>query len=390
MKLFHLSDLHLGKRVNEFSMLEDQADILTKILRLADEEAPDGILIAGDIYDKSVPSAEAVELLDDFLYRLSLRGTQVFLISGNHDSPERLAFGGRLMNGSGIHFAPVYAGAVTPFSLRDEFGRVDLYLLPFIKPANVRRFFPDQTIESYTDALRAVIGAMQPDPRVRNLLVTHQFVTGALRCESEELSVGGADNVDASVFAPFDYVALGHIHGPQNIGSERIRYCGTPLKYSFSEIRHQKSVSVVELGEKDGLPDGKCRLTLRTLPLTPLRETAALRGRYDELVRRSFYEGTPYPSCYLHITLTDEDDIPDAAAKLRVIYPYLMKLDYDNARTRHQAAEMTGRADAQKSPFQLFAEFYARQNGREMTDAQRAFCEELIEKIWDEGEEEEK
>ena len=388
MKLFHLSDLHLGKRVNEFSMLEDQADILAKILRLADEEAPDGILIAGDIYDKSVPSAEAVELLDDFLYRLSLRRTQVFLISGNHDSPERLAFGGRLMNGSGIHFAPVYGGAVTPFSLSDEFGRVDLYLLPFIKPANVRRFFPDQTIESYTDALRAVIGAMQPDPSVRNLLVTHQFVTGALRCESEELSVGGADNVDASVFAPFDYVALGHIHGPQNIGSERIRYCGTPLKYSFSEIRHQKSVSVVELGEKDGLPDGKCRLTLRTLPLTPLRETAALRGRYDELVRRSFYEGTPYPSCYLHITLTDEDDIPDAAAKLRVIYPYLMKLDYDNARTRHQAAEMTGRADVQKSPFQLFAEFYTRQNGREMTDAQRAFCGELIEKIWNEGEEE--
>ena len=310
MKLIHLSDLHLGKRVNEFSMLEDQRYILSEILDIIDREAPDGILIAGDIYDKSVPSAEAVALLDDFLVRLSARNLQVFLISGNHDSAERMAFGGRLMAGSGIHMAPVYNGTTAPLTLTDIHGPVDLYLLPFLKPAHVRRCFPDQEITSYTDAVKAAIDAMPLDTTRRNVLVTHQFVTGAARCDSEDLSVGGSDNVDAAVFAPFDYVALGHIHGPQQVGRETIRYCGTPLKYSFSEARHKKSLTVVELEEKG-------HVTVRTVPFHPLRDLVELRGTYEELTLRDFYESAGYRQDYVHITLTDEDDIPDAVGKLR-------------------------------------------------------------------------
>ena len=204
MKLIHLSDLHLGKRVHECSMLEDQEYILNEILQKIDQEKPDGVLIAGDVYDKSVPSAEAVSLLDDFLVCLSKRDLQVFLISGNHDSAERMAFGGRLMERSGIHIAPVYNGTVTPLTLTDAFGPVDIYLLPFIKPVHVRRFFPDREIATYTDALSAAIGAMELDPARRNVLVTHQFVSGAARCDSEDLSVGGSDNVDVSVFDGFD------------------------------------------------------------------------------------------------------------------------------------------------------------------------------------------
>ena len=250
MKLMHLSDLHLGKRVNEFSLLEDQQYILNEILQMADRERPDGVIIAGDVYDKAVPPAEAVSLLDRFLVELARRSLQVFVISGNHDSPERMAFGGRLMEGSGLHMAPVYRGQVDPIPLEDAYGPVNLYLLPFVKPAQVRRFFPDREIATYTQALEAAISAMDLDPRVRNVLVTHQFVTGAERCDSEELSVGGSDNVDVSVFAPFDYVALGHIHGPQCVGRETVRYCGTPLKYSFSEARHRKSVTLVELAPR--------------------------------------------------------------------------------------------------------------------------------------------
>lgn len=379
MKFIHLSDLHLGKRVNEFSMLEDQRYILAEILEIIDREAPDGVLIAGDIYDKSVPSAEAVALLDDFLVRLSARNLQVFLISGNHDSAERMAFGGRLMAGSGIHMAPVYNGTTPPLTLTDIHGPVDLYLLPFLKPAHVRRCFPDQEITSYTDAVKAAIDAMPLDTTRRNVLVTHQFVTGAARCDSEELSVGGSDNVDAAVFDPFDYVALGHIHGPQQVGRETIRYCGTPLKYSFSEARHQKSLTVVELEEKG-------HVTVRTVPLHPLRDLVELRGTYEELTLRDFYESAGYRQNYVHITLTDEDDIPDAVGKLRILYPYLMKLDYDNSRTRAGLLPTDGFENApSRSPMELLETFYEAQNGQAMSDAQRSYARDLIEHIWEEN-----
>ncbi len=377
MKFIHLSDLHLGKRVSEFSMLEDQKYILDQILTILDQERPDGVIIAGDVYDKSTPSAEAVMVLDDFLFRLSQRRVQVFLISGNHDSPERLAFGGRLMTGSGIHLAPVYDGTLQPIALADDHGPVNVYLLPFLKPAHVRRFFPDRTIETYTQAMAAVIEHTRIDTTVRNLLVTHQFVTGAARCDSEEISVGGADNVDAAVFDGFDYVALGHIHGPQSVGRETVRYCGTPLKYSFSEASQEKSVTVVELG-------GKGDVTLRTVPLSPLRDMVRLRGTYEALTLRSFYQGTKYPDSYLHITLTDEEDIPDAVSKLRVIYPWLMKLDYDNQRTRTAGLPDDQKADPARSPLELLEDFYRQQNGRPMSPEQRSFAKDLMQTIWEE------
>ncbi len=376
MKFIHLSDLHLGKRVNGFSMLEDQEYILNQILSAIRQEQPDGVLLAGDIHDKSVPPAEAVELFDQFLVRLAGLGTQVFVISGNHDSPERLAFGGRLMNGSGVHLSPVYSGEVVPFTLEDGHGPVDVYLLPFVKPAQVRRYFPDDGIESYTDALRVAIVHMRVDPTRRNILVAHQFVTGAQRCESEELSVGGLDNVDASVFAPFDYVALGHIHGPQNIGSPRVRYSGTPLKYSFSESAHHKSMTVVELGANDDL-------AIRTIPLHPLRDLVELKGSYEQLTFRGFYQNTAYQEAYVHITLTDEEDIPDAIGRLRAIYHNLMKLDYDNTRTR-RAVEISGAQGVEKkSPLELFSELYQLQNNAPMSPEQTAFVQDLIQTVWE-------
>ncbi len=378
MKLIHLSDLHLGKRVSEFPMLEDQRYILEEILRIIDGERPDAVLIAGDIYDKPVPPAEAVGLFDDFLVRLARRETQVFIISGNHDSPERIAFGARLMDRSGIHLSPVYDGHVEPVALEDEHGTVNIYMLPFLKPAHVRRFFPEEEIDSYTDALRTAVRAMEIDPAARNVLVTHQFVTGAARCDSEDISVGGTDNVDVTAFDGFDYVALGHIHNPQQVVRETVRYCGTPLKYSFSEAGHEKSVTVAELGEKGDI-------SIRTAPLIPLRDMKELRGSYEDLTRRSFYENTTWREDYTHITLTDEEDIPDAVGKLRVIYRNLMKLDYDNRRTR-SGGEILGSGQVEKkSPLELFSELYEKQNNQPMTEEQRAFAAGLIGTIWEDG-----
>ena len=375
MKFIHLSDLHLGKRVYDFNLTEDQKYILKEILKVIDTENPDAVLIAGDIYDKSVPSTEAVELLDEFLYQLSGRDLQVFLISGNHDSPERLAFASRLISRTGIHLSPVYNGAVEPIVLTDEFGPVNVYLLPFVKPVHVRRFFPDATIESYNDALRTAVEALDIDRAERNILVTHQFVTGAIRSDSEEISVGGTDNVDAAVFDGFDYVALGHIHGPQNISSERIRYCGTPLKYSFSEAKHQKSVTVIDLEDKESI-------SVRTVPLHPLRDMREIEGTYEELTYRPNYEGTDTDD-YIHITLTDEEDIPDAIGKLRLIYPNLMSLDYNNSRTR-SAGMLSDLEELQnKSPLVLFEEFYEQQNGRPMSEQQENFVRKIMENIWE-------
>ena len=379
MKLIHLSDIHLGKRVNEFSMLEDQAHILKKILAVVDEEKPDGVLIAGDVYDKSVPSTEAVQLFGDFLVRLAERKLPVFIISGNHDSPERLSFANRLIDAAGIHLAPVYNGVVEPITLSDEYGPVNVYMLPFIKPAHVRGFFPDTEITGYSDAVAAAIGRMNIDKTQRNVLITHQFVTGAQRSDSEELSVGGTDNIGAEVFCDFDYVALGHIHGPQNMDSGRIRYCGSPLKYSFSEAAQQKSVTVAELKEKG-------TLEIHTVPLIPRRDMVELKGSYQQLTLREFYENTTYQEDYTHITLTDEEDIPDAVAKLRAVYHNLMKLDYDNTRTRHSAAISGAENVETRSPIDLFAEFYELQNGLPMSAEQTELVASLIEKIW-EGEE---
>lgn len=375
MKFIHLSDLHLGKRINDFSMLEDQEFILTRIINIIDEEEPDGVILAGDIYDKSVPSAESVQLFDEFLVRLSKRNLKVFVISGNHDSPERIAFGSRLMSNSGVYLSPVYDGVVLPVDMTDDYGTVSVFMLPFIKPSHVKRFYPDDDISTYSDAIQAAIKHMNVDPENRNVLITHQFVTGASRCDSEDITVGGSDNVDSKVFAPFNYVALGHIHSPQNVGSETIRYCGTPLKYSFSEADQRKSVTIVELKEKGAI-------SIHTVSLTPIRDMAEIKGNYMEVTSRDFYKDMDTKS-YLHITLTDEEDIPDAIGKLRSVYPNIMKLSYDNKRTSSNL-QINNTGDVErKTPIELFSEFYEKQNNQPLSAEQQAFVVEMIEKIWE-------
>jgi exonuclease SbcD len=375
MKLIHLSDLHIGKRVNEVSMIEDQAYILGQILDIIDEENADGVLIAGDVYDKSIPSSEAVTLFDDFLCRLGARHVPVLIISGNHDSQERLAFGNRLLELGGIHISPVYDGSVRSVTLTDEHGEAVFWLMPFLKPAHVKRFYPEAGIETYTDACRTVIEKMDLDESKRNVLLAHQFVTGAATCDSEEISVGGSENVDASVFEGFDYVALGHIHGQQNIGSNKVRYCGTPLKYSFSEEKHHKSVTVVELGEK-----GQLRLQLQ--PLIPKHDLRTIRGTFAQVTDKAFYGGT-VTTDYLHVILTDEEDVPEAMGKLRVIYPNIMRLSYDNTRTRTNQI-IDGAQDVRsKSPLELFEELYELQNNQKMSQEQRSFTQALIQSIWE-------
>ena len=376
MKLMHLSDLHLGKRVNGFSMLEDQRFVLEQILTMAREEGTDAALLCGDIYDKSVPSAEAVELFDEFLSRLA-EVCPVYLISGNHDSAERLAFGGRLLTASRVYVSPVYDGTVRTVEQEDAHGNVCFHLLPFLKPVQVRRYFPDEEISSYTDGVRAALSGIDRNDGKRHVLLAHQFVTGSERCESEEVSVGGSDNVDAQVFEGFDYVALGHLHGPQRAGGDHIRYCGTMLKYSFSEAAHEKSITFVELGEKGSL-------TITTRPLTALRDMKLLRGSYEELMNRSFYRNTGLPDCYLHITLTDEEDVPEALARLRTVYPYIMKLTYDNTRTRQRQNPLEEMVQPETSPLELFGLLYEKQNNRPLGPEQTEYLTALIEAIWKE------
>lgn len=376
MKLMHLSDLHLGKLVNGFSMVEDQKYILNEILSMAREEQPDGVLIAGDVYDKRVPSAEAVGLLDDFLTELA-HICPVFLISGNHDSAERLAFGGRLMTAAGVYVSPVYDGTVRTEVLCDDFGAVHIHLLPFLKPVQVRRFYPEAEITSYTDAVRTALAGIDLADGDRHILVTHQLVTGSERCDSEELSIGGSENVDSEVFDGFDYVALGHLHGPQRAGGAHIRYCGTPLKYSFSEANHHKSVTFVTLGEK-----GTVEITTRELQ--PMRDLKEIRGKYQELMARSYYQDTDLPESYLHITLTDEEDVPEALGRMRQVYPYIMKLSYDNTRTRLHQNPLEQPTELRTSPLDLFRRLYEAQNNQPMTQQQDAFLEKLIGSIWEE------
>ncbi len=377
MRFMHLSDLHLGKRVFEFSMLDDQRYILEQILTLIDSTQLDAVVIAGDLYDKPVPPAEAVRLLDWFLTELAARGLPVLAISGNHDSADRVAFGARLLAGSRVYFSPAFEGAPVPVTLEDSYGPVDFYLLPFLKPAIVRHVWPDEEIESYNDALGCVMRKTMPDPARRSVLIAHQFVAGGEQCESEEPSVGGVDWVDAGLFSAFDYVALGHLHSPQQVGRPTMRYCGTPLKYSFSEVEQQKSATIVEMGKKGDI-------NITTLPLTPLHDMRKLRGSYMELTSLKNYEGTVVDD-YLHITLTDETDVPDAMLRLRTIYPNVMRLEYDNHRTRAAGQIISSPAATQKSPLEHLADFYELQNGAPMSDEQRALAARLVETIWKEA-----
>lgn len=376
----HLADLHLGKRVNGFSMMEDQEYILNRILEIMEEEQPDGLLIAGDVYDKTIPPAEAVRRMDDFLTAVAAKHVPVFLISGNHDSAERVAFGHQLMQGSGIWISPVYDGTIRHHTLEDRWGEVNIYLIPFLRPSVVRSFFPDVEIEDYTDALRTIIEDLQVDTSRRNVVLAHQFVTaaGALpeTCDSEQLSVGGLDRVDGSVFSPFDYTALGHLHGPQRVGSETIRYAGSPLKYSFSELHQKKSVTVAELRAKG-------ETEIRQIPLQPRREMTELRGTFEEILEEARKKGEPQTD-YYHMILTDETDVVDALSRLREYYPNIMLLDYDNRRTRSQKeVEQLDRVE-ERTPGELFAALYKQQNGQEMDSDRKEYLDGLIREIWEE------
>lgn len=377
MKIMHLSDLHIGKKVNEYSMLQDQIYILKEILQIIDDEKVETVIIAGDVYDRSLPPNEALGLFDEFLYQLSGRNVNVFVISGNHDSPERISYCGRMMTENKIFLSPVYDGNVKPITLNDDYGEVNFYLLPFVRPADIRRYFPDENIENYTDAVKVAIDNMNVNFNERNILVTHQFVTGAELSESEDIIVGGTDNVSGEVFDGFDYVALGHIHREQTVGKDNIRYCGTPLKYSFSEAKHIKSVTILDFNDKGNIEYSK-------IPLTPFRDMREIRGTYYELTLKSSYESTNTED-YLHITLTDEEDIPDAIGKLRSIYPNIMKLDYDNLRTRGSGTVDAIENIESKSPFELFAELFKQQNNQDMSEEQEEIMRNLIDKIWEEN-----
>ena len=409
MKFIHTADLHIGKSVCEHSMLDEQRHILARILEAVDCEKPDAVLIAGDVYDKPVPSAEAVAVLDDFLVELAARKVRTFVLSGNHDSAERIAFGGRLMEKSGVHVSQVYDGKFMPVTLSDCEGEVNVWMLPFVRPVNVRACLAGDderdAVKDYTSAVKAAIAQMHFTPGRRNVLIAHQFVTGAERSESEE-NVGGLDNVDATVFAAFDYVALGHIHKPQNVlkgddGTVRARYSGTPLKYSLSEAVHKKSLTVVELGASanavdvagdlfagKAFADGGMRaaLQIREIPLVPLHDVREIRGTFAEIVSPEFRNAQVAAGNklddFVYVKLTDENDVPDAAQKLRGIYPNLMMLAYDNERTRNQADVGIAEAVDEKKPMELFGEFFEGRNGRAMNAEETEFVQDLINGIW--------
>lgn len=379
MRFIHLADLHIGKRVNEFSMMEDQKYILRCVLELVDEQkekgkAIDGVLIAGDVYDKSVPAAEAVQLLDWFLTELVARNLPVYMVSGNHDSGERLSFGAHLLEKSGVYLRSVYDGCLEPIELEDSYGKLNLYMLPFVKPAHVRKALDDDTITTYQDAVCAVLEHASVREEERNILIAHQMVTGAQRCDSEEISIGGLDNIDADVFDIFDYVALGHLHGPQKVGRDEVRYAGTLLKYSFSECVHKKSVTIVEFCEKG-------KVSLETIPLVPLRDMRQIEGRYEEVMSKEYYKDSNKED-YLKIVLTDEEEIPDVLGRLRTVYPNIMKLVYNNTRTRSSKSIEQAEITENKQPMDYLEEFYEVQNNQKMSADQQIIVSDLIEKIW--------
>lgn len=375
MKLLHTSDLHIGKRVNEFSMIEDQEYILQQILGLVDRHRPDGVIIAGDIYDKSVPSEEGVNLFDQFLTSLHSKGVAVFIVSGNHDSAERINYGGRIMEKSNIHIAGTFRGKLEKVTMTDEYGQIHIHLLPFVKPAQVSRYFPE--VETYQQAVEAILEDTGINPAERNILVAHQFITSGdkepERCDSENISIGGLDNIDASVFDDFDYVALGHLHGAQGIGRDTIRYAGSPLKYSFSEANHVKGVTLVEMGSKG------C-VTYTKLPLIPLRDMRQIKGPIAALTDVSVYSQANTLD-YIHATITDEEEVYDAIGKLRSVYPNIMRLDFENSKSVwNENLKLAAEEVERKSPMELFEEFFVNQNNVPMNEKQRGIMIKLFNK----------
>lgn len=376
MRILHLSDLHIGKRLKEYSMLEDQKHILAQILEICGDEKIECVVIAGDVYDKTVPPAEAVQVFDDFIYSITEKKIPVVMISGNHDSAERIAFGGRIMSAGGVYISPVYSGKIKPVVLNDKYGEVNFYLLPFVRPANVRQYHSDRKIESFTDAMGAVIDNIEIDTTKRNIMVTHQFVTGSQLSQSEEFFIGGTENIDGGIFEKFDYVALGHIHRPQFAGSKKIRYCGSQLKYHFDEVNQEKTYTIADIDENGDVK-------IKEIPVEPLRQVKAYKGSYEKLTDKSFYSNINTED-YVYITLTDEEDIPDGARKLKKIYPNLLQLFYDNSRTRTTNVIHSDVRNEKLPPTEIFSEFYESRRSHKMTDEQRKFMEQLIKSVWEE------
>lgn len=378
MKFIHLSDLHLGKKVNGFSMIDEQKYILEQILTVMSEIKPDGVLIAGDVFDTGIAPVEAIKLFEQFLKSLSEIHTPVFVISGNHDSADRLSYCSDFIADKGIYISKSLSGDIKPITLNDEYGEVNIYLLPFIKPVDVNNIYKTE-FDNYTDAVKYVIDRMNVDTSKRNILVAHQYVTGAMPSDSEtSINVGGLDNVEKYVFDVFDYTALGHIHRMQNIGSQSVRYCGTPLKYSLSEIGTTKYLNVIEIKEKG-------TLTVDEILLEPKNDMRQIKGKYDDLVSKENYEGTALND-YIYAVLTDENDIPDVVPKLRTVYPNIMAISYDNVHTSHNNAAQVYQKSESRTPLEFFGELFKRQNNENLTAEDEKILKDLISEIWEEEE----
>ena len=372
MKFLHTADLHIGKQLNDVSFLEDQRHILSQIASLAEQEQVDAVLVAGDVYQKSSPPAEAMTLFNDFVTRLVRAGIRLFAISGNHDSDQRISYFSELIRASGVYVSERFEGSVQSLRLSDEYGPINICMLPFLRPAQVRRFYPDERIASYQDAMRAVLAHSPVDAQERNILLCHQFITGAERSDSEEASVGGLDNIDAELFDAYDYVALGHIHRPQQLLRGTLRYAGSPLKYSFSEVDHKKSVALVEAREKG-------RIDVQTLPLHPLRDMRRVEGMLDEI------RGLPYSEDYIALTVHDEFVPPDAKLEIAAcVFPNMMKFTVENSRTKYTSDVLASERVERKSELELFCDFYRMQHNDVLPSEEqlRIFekvCEELKE-----------
>lgn len=382
MKFFHLSDLHIGKQLHRYNLKEDQQVILKEVITYAKELRPDAIVIAGDIYDKSVPSAEAVNVFDEFLTDLSEITPEIpiLIISGNHDSPDRLKYASEILKRHHIYLAGNVPERpeehIEKVTLHDAYGEVDFYLLPFMKPAYVKNIFVDGTPETYSDAVKEIIKREKIDYKdKRNVLVSHQFYVGekaesSETCDSEVFSVGGIDNVDIGSVKEFDYVALGHLHGAQCIGKPEIRYCGTLLKYSVSESTQNKSLTVVTLKAKGEKPE------IENYPLHPLRDVRKKKGTLDEIIKE--FRETEKDD-YISITLTDEIDPYKPKEQLERIFSHILEIRVDNQRTRTKLKEMDEEL-VMKDPFTSFAEFYKEMQGREMNGEEETIMKEIFDK----------
>ena len=372
MKILHLGDIHLGKSVNEFSMIEDQRYILNQLIGMIDEQKIDAVCIAGDVYDRSVPSEEAVKLLDYFLTTVSQMGKMVFLISGNHDSDERLQFGSQLLRAKQVYIAGRYDGVVEHVELEDEFGPFHVWMLPYVKASRVAHYFPKEDTSSYDAAFRTAIGSCEIDEKERNIILVHQFVTGKSEdpqlsgSESSMVSVGTVEKIGYDCFDSFDYVAMGHIHGCQAVGRETCRYSGSPLKYSLNqkEIDSQKTVPVVTFGAKGSV-------MVELVPLKPLREVRHLCGELKDILANAVDTDD-----YVYVTLTDENTQFDAMARLQEVYPHIMKMDYDNISTRALQDEAVTDTEG-KSFEELITEFYEWMNGTEPSEAEWKILQEV-------------